>query len=75
MSSVTISSKFQILIPKRVREQLHLHVGQKLIFITIGKTIRLVPQFGIEDICGIDPNANTSNIRDRTNRKGITHVV
>ncbi|MBS4030074.1 MAG: AbrB/MazE/SpoVT family DNA-binding domain-containing protein [Clostridiales bacterium] len=43
MSEVKISSKFQIVIPKGVRQQLNLKAGQKMQLITKGKLITLVP--------------------------------
>jgi AbrB family looped-hinge helix DNA binding protein len=68
MSSATLSSKFQISIPKDVREALGLKPGQKLAFINTGTSIRLVPQPAILDLVGIARGANTGNVRDREDR-------
>ncbi|GAB6041668.1 AbrB/MazE/SpoVT family DNA-binding domain-containing protein [Endothiovibrio diazotrophicus] len=43
MLSATLSSKFQLSIPKVVREELHLRAGQKFAVITKGDVISLVP--------------------------------
>lgn len=42
MITVTISSKFQIVIPKAVREKLHLRPGQHLHVVEKGGVITLV---------------------------------
>ncbi|MGD0885643.1 MAG: AbrB/MazE/SpoVT family DNA-binding domain-containing protein [Thermodesulfovibrionales bacterium] len=39
MASATISPKFQVVIPKAVREKLHLKSGQKITVITKGGVI------------------------------------
>jgi AbrB family looped-hinge helix DNA binding protein len=43
MNTVTISPKFQVVIPKRIREALDLHPGQKVLAIQVGDRVELVP--------------------------------
>jgi len=43
MSAVTVSSKFQIVIPKVVRESLGIVSGQKIQMITFRDRIELIP--------------------------------
>lgn len=43
MSSVTLSSKFQIVIPQDVRQSMDLKPGTKLSVLRMGRTIQLVP--------------------------------
>ena len=43
METVTISPKFQVVIPKRIREKLGLHPGQKIEAIQYGDRVELVP--------------------------------
>jgi AbrB family looped-hinge helix DNA binding protein len=43
MDTVTISPKFQVVIPKRIREKLGLHAGQKVQAIQYGDRVELVP--------------------------------
>lgn len=68
MSSATLSSKFQISVPKDVREALGLVPGQKLAFINTGTGIRLVPQPMLSSLVGLARGANTADLRDRQDR-------
>ena len=68
MSVTTLSAKFQISIPKEIRESMKLKAGQRLTFIQIGKTLKLIPQPTIDDLFGIAKGANTENYRDRDDR-------
>jgi AbrB family looped-hinge helix DNA binding protein len=43
VDTVTISPKFQVVIPKRIREGLDLHPGQKVQAIQFGDRVELVP--------------------------------
>jgi AbrB family looped-hinge helix DNA binding protein len=43
MDTVTISPKFQVVIPKRIRERLGLYAGQKIQAIQYGDRVELVP--------------------------------
>jgi AbrB family looped-hinge helix DNA binding protein len=60
----TISSKYQIVIPREVREQFNLKPGQKILFIPYQKTIRLVIVPPIEEALGMFKGMNTDNIRE-----------
>ena len=42
MGVVTISSKYQVVIPREIRDQFHLKPGQKLAFIPYNGTLRVV---------------------------------
>jgi AbrB family looped-hinge helix DNA binding protein len=44
MSTTTISPKFQVVIPKDVREKLHLKSGQKMTVVTKGGMVYLIPE-------------------------------
>jgi len=52
MHSLTISSKFQVAIPRQIREQLCLRPGQKLEAVCIGNHIKLIPIKPIEQMRG-----------------------
>lgn len=68
MNVATLSSKFQISIPKEVRDELNLKAGQKFIFVIKGSIIYLVPQRSLLEMKGSLKGANTENIRDRRDR-------
>jgi|PlaIllAssembly_1097288.scaffolds.fasta_scaffold158703_2 AbrB family looped-hinge helix DNA binding protein len=68
MPSVTLSSKFQLSIPKAIREEMNLKAGQKFAIIPKGDTIVLAPIRTLEEMRGILKGADTSGYRDRTDR-------
>lgn len=67
--TATLSSKFQISIPKEIRDGMNLKPGQKLAFLCIGKSVRLMPQPRLEDLLGIGKGGDPSNYRDRDTRR------
>ena len=69
MSTATLSSKYQISIPKDVREALGLKPGQKLVFLNTGTSIKLVPQSNMKDLFGMAKGANGDDYRDRSTRR------
>ena len=69
MHSATLSSKFQICIPKELRQELHIKAGQTFIFIPHGNSIQLVPDRDMKDIRGMMTGANRGDIRDRQDRQ------
>ena len=68
MASVTLSSKFQLSIPKAIREQMHLKVGQKFAIIPKGDTIVLAPIRSLNEMRGVLKGADITDYRDRTER-------
>jgi len=63
-SLTTISSKYQIVIPREVRKQFNLKPGQKIMFIPYQKSIRLVIVPPIKEALGIFEGMNIDNIRE-----------
>jgi AbrB family looped-hinge helix DNA binding protein len=68
MARVTISPKFQIVIPKEIRERLDLKPGQQVALIDRDGFIALVPQRPISELRGIAKGASTDDYRDETDR-------
>lgn len=64
----TLSSKFQISIPKEVREAEGWKAGQRFVFIPRGKGVLVMPVPEIDDIEGIAKGADPTNYRDREDR-------
>lgn len=50
MGAVTISPKFQVVIPKSIREQLHLVPGQKVQALAYGDRIEFIPVRSAKDL-------------------------
>ena len=65
----TISTIYQIVIPREVREQFNLKPGQKVMFIPYKNTIRLVIVPPIEKALGIFKGINTDNIREEVDEE------
>lgn len=68
MHTATLSSKFQICIPKALREELHVKAGQQFILILQGHSLQLVPKRDMKDVKGILVGANPEKTRDREDR-------
>ena len=67
-NTTTLSSKFQISIPKAVRESQNWKPGQQFAFIPKDGGFLLVPSPTIQELRGIVKGANTENYRDRQDR-------
>ena len=67
MPTVTLSPKFQVVIPKEIRKQLELSPGQRIRAILYGDRIELIPERPIRELRGflrgIDPRVERE--RDR----------
>jgi len=64
MQSVTVSPKFQIVIPKTVREALSLRPGQKMQIIEYAGRIELIPERDIRELRGFLKGINTEFKRE-----------
>ena len=64
----TLSSKFQISIPKSVREAERWKAGQKFVFIPKGKGVLVMPVPEISDLVGLAKGAKPTNYRGRRDR-------
>ena len=67
-ATATLSSKFQISIPKAVRETQHWQPGQEFVFIPKGKGVLVMPVPEFESLAGIAAGADPSGYRDREDR-------
>lgn len=68
MKVVTISPKFQVVIPKSIREQLHLVPGQKVQALAYGDRIEFIPVKSARELRGMLRGLDTSFERDRGDR-------
>ena len=69
MEAGTISSKYQVVIPRQVRKQFNLKPGQKLMFIPYNGTLRVVVVPPIKKARGMLKGMNTDNIREEVDEK------
>jgi len=71
MISAKLSSKYQLCIPKSIRESLNLKAGQQFTLVTIGKIIEMVPIRSIADSRGLLADCgdySSEDYRDRLER-------
>jgi AbrB family looped-hinge helix DNA binding protein len=68
MCTATLSSKFQLSVPKAVREAMQLQPGQQFEMIPMGAILQLVPKTSIKDLRGVARGANPTKYRDRKDR-------
>jgi len=64
MQSVTVSPKYQVVIPKNVRESLKLRPGQKMQVIEFAGRIELIPEREIKELRGFLKGINTEFKRE-----------
>jgi AbrB family looped-hinge helix DNA binding protein len=64
VQTVTVSPKYQVVIPKAVRKALHLRPGQKMQVIEYDGRIELVPERDIKELRGFLKGINTEFERE-----------
>lgn len=64
----TISSKFQVVIPKAARETLKLRPQQKLTILEKDGMLILIPQRPLKTMRGIAAGAKTTHFREKKDR-------
>ena len=66
--TATLSSKFQISIPKAVRDEQQWKAGQEFVFVPKGKGVLVMPVPELKQLAGIAKGSNTTGYRDRNDR-------
>lgn len=69
MATTTISSKFQVVIPKEVRDKLHLTPRQRLLVVEKGGVITLVPEVPLKSLKGVLKGMTTTDVREKQDRE------
>lgn len=64
MEAVKISPKFQVVIPKKIRESMQLKPGQQMQVIEYGNRVELIPTRSVESMRGFLKNIDTSFTRE-----------
>ena len=67
-STTTLSEKFQISVPKAVRDFKGWRPGQKFVFIPKGVGVLMLPAQEASDLFGLGEGADASEYRDRNDR-------
>ncbi|MBK9007073.1 MAG: AbrB/MazE/SpoVT family DNA-binding domain-containing protein [Anaerolineae bacterium] len=69
MEAVTISSKYQVVIPREVRNQFGLKPGQKIMFIPYNKILHVVIVPSIKQARGMFKGIDTDVMREETDEE------
>jgi len=64
MQTVTVSPKYQVVIPKIIRDALHLRPGQKMKILEYDGRIELIPDRDISELKGFLKGINTEFVRE-----------
>ncbi len=64
MQAITISPKFQVVIPQRIRDSMHLRPGQKMQVVEYGNRIEYVPVQPLEKLPGFAKGIDTNVDRE-----------
>lgn len=68
MARTRVSSKYQVIIPKEVRESMGLKVGQELQVVPKGGVITLVPERPLSALRGFTKGIRTNGLREKKDR-------
>lgn len=68
MASTTLSTKYQIVIPKEVRDKLRLAPRQRLQVIEKGGVITLIPEVPLKSMKGMLKGLGSGNLREKKDR-------
>lgn len=68
MTTVTVSSKFQVVIPEDVRSKLKLQPGQKVVVVEKDGVVHLIPLKPIKETRGLASGTKTVDLREEKDR-------
>ena len=68
METVTLSSKYQLVLPRGARERLHLRPGMKITVLDKGGVIFLVPERPLRAFRGIVLGVSAKGLREKRDR-------
>ncbi len=64
METVTVSPKFQVVIPQRIRESIGLRSGEKAKMVSFRNRIEIIPMRSLPSLRGYLKGIDTSFVRD-----------
>ncbi len=65
MQAVTVSPKFQVVIPRAVRKSMKIHPGQKMQVVEYDGRVELIPERDITELQGFVKGINTDFKREK----------
>jgi AbrB family looped-hinge helix DNA binding protein len=68
LTTVTVSSKFQVVIPEEVRDKLRLRSGQKVVVIEKDGVVHMIPVRPIKQTRGLAKGAKSKGFREEHER-------
>ncbi len=68
MNTVTLSTKYQLVIPREVRERLDLEPGAKLTVIEKGGVLYLIPERPLAELRGVARGTRRKGLREKKDR-------
>jgi AbrB family looped-hinge helix DNA binding protein len=68
MQAVTISPKYQIVIPKQIREKHNIKPGERFILMSIGERVEMIPEKKMEDLQGVLAGMDADPEREKEDR-------
>ncbi len=68
MGTSTISPKYQVVIPKEVREKLKLKRGQKMVVVAKGGVVHMIPEKPLEFFKGFLKGLDSKGLREDMDR-------
>lgn len=68
MNAVTVSPKYQVVIPRSVRERINIHPGERLQVISFDDRIEFVPIRPMREMKGVLKGLDATFMRDEDDR-------
>jgi len=68
METVTVSKKYQVVIPEKIRKEAKIKPGDKMVAITKHGIIHYIPVRPLKDTKGFIPGLDTEDLRDESDR-------
>ena len=68
MTQAVLSTKYQLVIPREIRQRLHLRSGQRMMFLVKGDVITLVPERSLSELKGIARGIKPGTLREKKER-------
>ncbi|MBI5884060.1 MAG: AbrB/MazE/SpoVT family DNA-binding domain-containing protein [Elusimicrobia bacterium] len=68
MTRAVLSTKYQLVIPREIRQRLNLRSGQRMMFLVKGGVITLVPERALSELKGIARGIKPGALREKRDR-------